>query len=347
VGTYREAGVDLDAAEAVVRSIGDAVTGTWDDHVVGGFGGFAAGLRLPDGYERPVLMMSTDGVGTKAEVARLAGMLDGIGYDLVAMCIDDLVAAGARPVAMTDYIAVGAIDVSRIDAIVSSIAAACAEADVALLGGETAEHPGVMAADAFDLAGAALGIVEDGAQIDGTAIRAGDAIIGILSPNLRSNGFSLVRRIVPGTAALDEELPGTGRRAAEVLLEPSVLYTPGILRVLETVEVHGMAHVTGGGLPGNLPRVLPPGCAAAIDTDAWIAPPVFAALQHMGNVPGADMYRTFNMGIGFVVVVAPGDSTEVIDALATTGHEAAVIGAVVPGDGAVALHQGAQRTSPG
>jgi len=187
--TYRTTGVNLDAADAVVSSIEQAVTATWGDNVVGSFGGFAAGVTLPQGYTKPVLMMSTDGVGTKAELARQTDNLDGLGWDLVAMCIDDLVAVGARPIAMTDYIATGRIDVGRIERIVGSVAAACTHAGVALIGGETAEHPGVMDPDVFDIAGAALGVLESGSAIDGSAIAPGHIVIGLVSPNLRSNGF--------------------------------------------------------------------------------------------------------------------------------------------------------------
>ncbi len=337
MATYRDAGVDLDAADAVVASIGDEVTATWSEQVVGGFGGFAAGIRLPAGYRDPVLMMSTDGVGTKAEVARMADRLDGLGWDLVAMCVDDLVATGARPIAMTDYLAVGRIDVARVGRIVRSVAAACAEAGVALLGGETAEHPGVMEADAFDLAGAALGVVESGREITGAAIRPGDAVIGLASPNLRANGFSLVRKIVLGTLGLDDLLPGTNKPVAEVLLEPSVLYTPAVLALLDAVEVRGMAHITGGGLPGNLPRALPAGCRALIDTDAWVPPAVFAAVQQLGNVPGAEMFRTFNMGIGFVVVVPDAAADEAVAVLEAAGRPAGIIGEIEEGDRTVEL----------
>jgi phosphoribosylformylglycinamidine cyclo-ligase len=293
-------------------------------------------------------MMSTDGVGTKAEIARRSDRLDGLGWDLVAMCIDDLVATGARPIAMTDYLAVGSVDVPRIERLVRSIAAACEEAGVALLGGETAEHPGVMEPDAFDLAGAALGVVEDGAQIDGSAIRLGDVVVGVHSPNLRSNGFSLVRSVVlagrfgDGPAlgdglALDDPMPGEEGSVAEVLLDPSVLYTPAVLRLIETVPVSGMAHITGGGLVGNIPRVLPATCDAAVFTDTWLPPAVFTTIQQMGNVPGADMFRTFNMGIGFVVIVPPDHAAATLAALTDSARPATVIGEITPGTGTVRL----------
>lgn len=338
MATYRDAGVDLTAAEAVVDRIGGAVQSTWGDAVTGGFGGFAAGIRLPAGYTDPVLMMSTDGVGTKAEVARMAGRLDGLGWDLVAMCIDDLVAVGARPLAMTDYLAVGRIDVAAIATIVASIAAACHHGGVALLGGETAEHPGVMDADQFDLAGAALGIVEAGAEIDGRAVTPDDVIIGIASPNVRANGFSLIRKVVLGQLSLADELPGCDGTVADVLLEPSVVYTPAILDMVAHTTVHGLAHITGGGLPGNLPRILPATCDAVVDTSSWVPPAVFASIQQLGNVPGAEMYRTFNMGVGFVVVAPPAVSEEVIALLDAGDHQAGAIGHILPGTGHVHLN---------
>ncbi|MBA2338227.1 MAG: phosphoribosylformylglycinamidine cyclo-ligase [Acidimicrobiia bacterium] len=337
MATYRQAGVDLAAADAVVDRIGDAVTATWDDSVVGGFGGFAAGLRLPAGYGNPVLMMATDGVGTKAEIARLAGRLDGLGWDLVAMCVDDVAAAGARPLAMTDYLAVGSIDVEVVATLVGSVAAACAAAGVALLGGETAEHPGVMEADRFDLAGTALGIVEEGEQIDGSGIAPRDVIVGVASPNLRSNGFSLVRRVVLDRLALDDPMPGGAGTLAATLLAPSVIYAPAIVALVAAHRPSGLAHITGGGLAGNLVRVLPGGCEAIIDTGCWEPPAVFGSIADLGDVTGDEMFAVFNMGIGFVVVTPPARVQATIAALAGFGHEAMVIGGVGAGERTVRL----------
>lgn len=339
MATYRDAGVDLDAADDVVDRIKPAVTRTWHEGVIGGFGGFAAGITIPAGYRSPVLMMATDGVGTKAELARRAGRLDGLGWDLVAMCIDDLVAAGARPIAMTDYLAVGHIDVEVVSTIVTSVAAACEEAGVALLGGETAEHPGVMDADAFDVAGAALGVVEAEAVIDGSAVVPGDVVIGITSPNLRSNGFSFVRMLLERSPDLAAELAAAshGDDATAVLLEPSVLYTPAVLALIEGVDVHGLAHVTGGGLPGNVSRILPQGYDAVIDTAAWEPAPVFAALATASRADRDELFRTFNMGVGFVAIVPPDLANAAIALLATKGREACVIGEIVAGDGSARL----------
>ncbi len=336
MATYRDAGVDLDAADDLVDRIKPAVTKTWHEGVVGGFGGFAAGISMPPGYDDPVLMMSTDGVGTKAEIARATDRLDGLGWDLVAMCIDDLAAAGARPIAMTDYLAVGVLDVAQAERLVTSVAAACAAADVALLGGETAEHPGVMAPGEFDLAGAALGVVERGHEVDGSAIAAGNVVVGVASPNLRSNGFSLVRAVLAGHDLADP-LPGMDVPAAETLLAPSVLYTPQVMQLLAEVPVAGMAHVTGGGLPSNTARILPADCDAAIDTGAWDPPAVFASIAALGAIAPPEMFRTFNMGVGFVVVVDEAHADRAVGVLSTGDRDAFVIGEITTGAGVVRL----------
>jgi phosphoribosylformylglycinamidine cyclo-ligase len=329
--TYRQSGVDLDAADRLVSRIAPAVQETWDDRVVGGFGGFAAGIRVPAGYRHPVLMMSTDGVGTKIELARSTNRFGGLGFDLVAMCVDDLAAVGARPLAFTDYLAVGSLQPEREQTIIESIAAACRAADCALLGGETAEHPGVMEIDAFDLAGAALGIVEEGEEITGAAIQPGDLVLGLESQNLRSNGFSLVRAAL-GDIDLESSLDGQ-RSIAEALLEPSVIYAPAVLDALATRQVRGLAHITGGALPGNLPRILPAGHGIAIDRSSWTVPPVFRYVQEKGSIAEEEMFRTFNMGIGFAAVVSPSGAEEVQAALAARGHQSLVIGEVVTGHG--------------
>jgi phosphoribosylformylglycinamidine cyclo-ligase len=334
---YQSAGVNLDAADELVERIGWRVTATWTEDVVGGFGGFAAGIQVPTGYKHPVLMMSTDGVGTKAELARQSGLLEGLGYDVVAMVADDLVAAGATPIALTDYIAMGVLDVDRAETLVESIADACSEADIAMLGGETAEHPGVMEADEFDLSATALGIVELGEEIDVTAVVPGDVIVGVLSPNLRSNGFSLVRAIAAKHLPLEANFPDTTTPTAQVLLQPSILYSPGIVNLLARVKPHGLAHITGGGLPGNILRVLPEGTRAVIDRPAWEVPHVFDVLQRLGAVPLVEMFRTFNMGIGFVAVVAEQDVPAALKAMETSELDALVIGEIVEGNRGVQL----------
>jgi len=329
--TYRESGVDLGAAERLIAQIGPAVQGTWDERVVGGFGGFAAGIRVPSGYQRPVLMMSTDGVGTKIELARVTRRFDGLGFDLVAMCVDDLAAVGARPLAFTDYLAVGALQPERESVLIESVAAACVAANCALLGGETAEHPGTMSVDAFDLAGAALGIVEEGEEVTGASMRVGDRIIGVESPNLRSNGFSLVRTVL-GDVDLETSLDD-GRSVADVLLEPSVIYSPAVLDAVATGWVRGLAHITGGALPGNLPRVVPSGHGVVIRRGSWSVPAVFGYLQDLGSIAEDEMYRTFNMGIGFAATVPSAGVEEIRAVFASHGHRSWVIGEITDDPG--------------
>jgi len=335
VTSYREAGVDLAGADRHVSRIAPLVTATWGPDVVGGFGGFAAGVTLPEGYRRPVLMLSTDGVGTKIDLARRTGLWDGIGFDLVAMCVDDLAVVGARPLALVDYLAVGALDPERDAAIVGSVARACAAVGAALVGGETAEHPGVMEPDAVDLAGAALGVVEQGRECTGAAVRPGDVVLGLPSPNLRSNGFSLVRRALAGRD-LAAPVDGDGATLGELLLRPSVLYTPAVLAAMATGAVHGAAHITGGGLPGNLVRPLPEGCRAVLDRSTWEEPAVFRLLAGAGVADDA-MVEAFNLGIGFCLVVPPGEVAAVAAEVGRHGHDPAVIGEIVAGERGVEL----------
>lgn len=324
---YRSAGVDLDAARAHVDRIAPAVTATWGDNVVGGFGGFAAGVRVPDGYRSPVLMMSTDGVGTKLEVARRTGRWEGVGFDLVAMSVDDLVASGARPLGFVDYLAVGRLQESRDAAIVASVAAACETAGCALVGGETAEHPGVMADDAVDLAGAAMGVVEEGEELGPDRVGVGDLVVGLSSPNLRSNGFSLVRQVF-ADADLDGPFPAEDASLGEVLMRPSVVYAPAVLEAVATGAVHAAAHVTGGGLEANLARSMPAGLGAVVDQWSWEWPNVFTQVQRRGGISVEEMRRTFNLGIGFCLVVAPDQVDRVLSA--TSVHHPQVVGRVQP-----------------
>jgi phosphoribosylformylglycinamidine cyclo-ligase len=318
--SYRQAGVDLVGAERHVANISSVVTGTWATNVIGGFGGFAAGVEIPDGYQRPVLMMSVDGVGTKLELARLSGRWDGVGTDLVAMCVDDLAAVGARPIGFVDYLAVGALNEDRDLAIVSSIASGCRLAGCPLLGGETAEHPGVMDRDAIDLAGAVVGVVEHGKELATSRVAVGDRLVGLQSPNLRSNGFSLIRSLFADD--LHEHV--------DSFLEPSVIYSPAVQKALATGAVHSAAHITGGGIVGNIPRSLPRHLGASIDTRTWRTPPIFQLVAAKG-VNQDDMFRTFNMGIGFCLVVDPAGLDEVLQA--TAEHEPTLIGVVTSGGG--------------
>ena len=318
--TYGEAGVDLEGADRHVEAIRSPVTGTWTGDVVGNFGGFAAGVAIPAGYREPVLMMSTDGVGTKLELAKRAGRWDGVGYDLVAMCVDDLAAVGARPLGFVDYLAVGALDPDRDRAIVESVAAACLVAGCPLLGGETAEHPGVMEPDALDLAGAVMGVVERGEELGPAQVREGDLVVGLVSPNLRSNGFSLIRALFG--SEVDSDI--------DTFLEPSVIYSPDVLHAVSGGGVHAAAHITGGGLAGNLERALPAGLGALIDKRTWEVPSIFDAIASRGAA-STEMWSTFNMGIGFCLVIAPDAGESVI--AATSTHQGRIIGKVVSGDG--------------
>jgi phosphoribosylformylglycinamidine cyclo-ligase len=326
VTDYRAAGVDLDGADAHTARIGPLVTATWDDSIVGGFGGFAAGVELPSGFQRPVLMMSTDGVGTKLEIARRSGLWEGVGFDLVAMCVDDLVVAGARPLGFVDYLAVGALNGDRDAAIVGSVAVACGVAGCALLGGETAEHPGVMESDAVDLAGAAVGVVEKGEELGPHLVREGDVVVALASPNLRSNGFSLVRQVFD-RVDLDSPFPEGEGTVAEVLLRPSVVYAPAVMAAIATKAVHAAAHVTGGGLVANLARSIPDELEAVVDHWSWEWPFVFAEVQRRGGISVEEMRRTFNLGIGFCLVVDPNGIDPVTEAVAE--HQPTVIGRVV------------------
>jgi phosphoribosylformylglycinamidine cyclo-ligase len=322
VTTYRRAGVDLEGADRHVASIASVVTATWNDRVVGGFGGFAAGLTLPAGYVEPVLMLTTDGVGTKLELARRFNRWAGVGFDLVAMVVDDLAAAGAIPLGIVDYMAVGALDPQRDTAIVASIAAACSLAGCALLGGETAEHPGVMEPEQIDLAATALGVVEKGGELGAHRVGAGDVLIGLTSPNLRSNGFSLVRAVI-GNRDLQEVVEG--RPLIDWLMEASVIYSPAVLKAVATGRVHAAAHITGGGLLANLARVIPDGHEARVDFDAWQPPRVFEMVAAWGDLPPGELHGVLNMGIGFCLITAPEDADTVIG---LSGHEARVIGTV-------------------
>ncbi|MGA7097214.1 MAG: phosphoribosylformylglycinamidine cyclo-ligase [Acidimicrobiia bacterium] len=313
--TYEEAGVDLEGAERHVRDIAASVTSTWGEGVVGAFGGFAAGVELPPGYRNPVLMMSTDGVGTKLEIARRFSRWEGIGQDLVAMCVDDLAAVGARPIGFVDYMAVGSLQPERDGLVVTSVARACSLAGCPLLGGETAEHPGVMGTDAIDLAGAVVGVVEKGQELRADRVNEGDIVIGLASPNLRSNGFSLVRRV------LEDDM----EQYVEDLLDPSVIYTPSVLAAVGTGWVRAAAHVTGGGLIGNLGRALPDHLGVEVHRSNWDRPEIFDVIAMRGVSPD-EMERTFNLGIGFCLVVDPVGADVVMGAVAA--HHPVVIGTV-------------------
>jgi phosphoribosylformylglycinamidine cyclo-ligase len=325
--TYRGAGVDIAAGEEAVARIKDKVRSTYRPEVLGDIGGFGSLVALPSGYREPVLVSSTDGVGTKAMVARAAGRYDTIGIDLAAMCVDDILCQGAEPLFFLDYISVGALDPDRIEDLVSGIVEGCRQAGCALVGGEMAEHPGAMEPGEFDLVGFVVGVVERDRVLTGQASRPGDVLVGLPSPGLRSNGYSLARRVLFDRAglALDDEL-FPGRTVADELLRPSVIYAPAVTRLLGDVDVRAVAHITGGGIVGNLPRVLPPGVDARLDRSSWEVPRVFTEIQHRGEIADDEMARVFNLGLGMVVVVPQDDVARTLRTLSDAGVPAPEVG---------------------
>jgi phosphoribosylformylglycinamidine cyclo-ligase len=332
--TYRGAGVDIAAGDEAVRRIKDKVRSTYRPEVVGDIGGFGGLVTMPEGYERPVLVSSTDGVGTKAMVATATKRFDTIGIDLVAMCVDDIVCQGAEPLFFLDYISVGALDPDQVEALVSGVVEGCRQACCALVGGEMAEHPGAMAPGDFDLVGFVVGVAERDRILTGEHARAGDALIGLPSPGLRSNGYSLARRVLFDRAGLtlDDEL-FAGHSVADELLRPSVIYAPAVGRLLGDVDVRAVAHITGGGIVGNLPRVLPPGVDADVERSAWEVPRVFTEIQRLGDVGDDEMARVFNLGLGMVIVVPAADVGRALEVLRAAGHAAAEVGRLVPATG--------------
>ncbi len=316
--SYADAGVDLDAAEASVERMSEAVARTHRPEVLEGLGGFG-GLFAFDAarYRDPVLVSGTDGVGTKVDLARRLAGLDTVGRDLVAMVVDDLVVPGAEPLLFNDYLSVGRLDPDRVAALVSGIADGCALAGCALVGGETAEHPGLLADDAFDLAGFGVGVAERDALLGADRVRAGDVLLGLASSGLHSNGYSLVRRIVDDLDLAAAH--GLDRPLGEELLEPTRIYAPDLLALVAEVEVHALCHVTGGGLPGNLPRVLPAGLGATVDTDTWRWPAVFGWLKEHGPVADEQMWATFNCGVGMVAAVPEAAVSDALALLAEHG----------------------------
>jgi len=332
--TYAQAGVDIDAGNALVARIAPLAKATRRPGVMGGLGGFGA-LFDPRaaGFADPVLVAATDGVGTKLRLAIETGLLDGIGIDLVAMCVNDLVCQGAEPLFFLDYFATGRLDVERAAAVVGGIARGCAAAGCALIGGETAEMPGMYAGDDFDLAGFAVGAMERGAGLP-REVEAGDVVLGLASGGVHSNGFSLVRRIV-AEAGLGWEAPAPFAEGSlgEVLLEPTRLYVRPALAAIRAGGVHGLAHVTGGGLPENLPRILPEGLGAVIDRGAWELPPVFGWLRDAGGLGEGELLRTFNAGIGMVAVVAQARAEALAGLLRAEGETVFTLGHIAPGTG--------------
>lgn len=337
--TYKDAGVDIEAGERLVDRIKEYAKRTFDRNVLAGIGGFGAGYLLPSGYSEPVLVSGTDGVGTKLKVAQMANIHDTVGIDLVAMCVNDILTVGAKPLFFLDYFATGKLSVDVAADVVKGIARGCEIAGCSLIGGETAEMPDFYPEGEYDLAGFVVGIVDKKDYITGEEIRPGDVVLGLASSGIHSNGYSLVRRLffeILGFKVDDyvKELDG---KVYEVLLTPTRIYIKSVLSLLEEVKVKGMAHITGGGIPGNLVRVLPKNVNAVVKKDSWEVPEVFRFIQEKGNVPEEEMFKTFNMGIGYTVIVSPDDIDKAVSVLESSGEKVFRIGEITEGEGRVVI----------
>jgi len=340
--TYAGAGVSIEAGDEAVERIKSVVASTNRPGVLGGIGGFGGLFALDTAkYSEPVLVASADGVGTKLEVARQVGRYATVGIDLVAMLVDDLACVGAEPLFLLDYVAVGALDPARLEELVSGIADGCRQARTALLGGETAEHGGVMKPDDLDVAGFAVGVVERGTEMGPERVRDGDVLVGLASPGLRSNGYTLARRVlVTSTDALDQPAwPGAVRSLGDELLVPSVIYAPtiGALRDELGGAVHAVAHITGGGIVGNVVRILSPGLDAVIEMESFDTPEIFFEIQRRGQVSADEMVRVFNCGLGMVVVLDPSAASAAVAVARANGVTATIVGSVRAGGGEVVL----------
>ncbi len=333
--SYRDAGVDIDAGEALVDRIKPIAARTRRPEVLAGLGGFGALFEIPvDRYRHPVLVSGTDGVGTKLKLAIELGRHDTIGIDLVAMCVNDIVVQGAEPLFFLDYYATGKLEVNTAAQVVAGIGRGCELAGAALIGGETAEMPGMYQGGDYDLAGFAVGIVEKDRIIDGSRVGSGDVLLGLASSGPHSNGYSLIRKVIEVSAA-DLSLACGGKPLGEALLAPTRIYVKPLLALFDAVPVHALAHITGGGIVENLPRVLPEETRAVIDTAAWTRPAAFDWLQSAGRIADAEMYRTFNCGIGMIAVVDKADAAKAVDVLAAAGESAWELGRIAAGSGPV------------
>lgn len=347
---YREAGVDIEAGRAFVAQIRSLVESTHRPEVLGGIGGFSGCFELPLGYQEPILVAGTDGVGTKLKLAQALNRHDSIGIDLVAMCVNDVLTSGAQPLFFLDYLATGKLNAEQLTQVVAGIARGCRLAGCALLGGETAEMPGFYQLGEYDLAGFCVGIVEKSQMLDGSQVQVGDVAIGLASQGVHSNGFSLVRKIVSefsanGAEADKEERPLNwdarpellaGQSLGEVLLTPTQIYVKPVLDARHAdMEIHGMAHITGGGLPENIPRCLGGDRSVRIDPNSWVVPPIFQWLARAGQVSMDTMFNTFNMGIGFVLIVPPAQAQQTLSWFESRGIAAYILGEVIEGAGGV------------
>ena len=336
---YKKAGVDVEAGYESVRLIKEDVKRTFSRYVLSELGGFGGLIELPEGYQKPVLVSGTDGVGTKLMIAFMTDRHDTVGIDCVAMCVNDILCQGAKPLFFLDYIACGKNNPEKIAAIVKGVAEGCVRGDMALIGGETAEMPGMYAEDDYDLAGFAVGVAEKDKIITGAAIKAGDVLIGLPSSGVHSNGFSLVRKIVFEDNGLDvntrsEALGGT---IGEVLLTPTKIYVPAVAPLIDRYAIAGMCHVTGGGFYENIPRMIPDGLCARIDTSAIVPVPIFDFLKELGDLDVDDMYHTFNMGIGFVMAIDKGEADAVMTALKASGEAPVILGEITSGEEKIIL----------
>jgi phosphoribosylformylglycinamidine cyclo-ligase len=336
--TYRDAGVDIDAGDALVDRIKPLVKRTQRPEVLAGIGGFGALVELPPGYKRPVLVSGTDGVGTKLRLAIDTGRHDTIGIDLVAMCANDVVVQGAEPLFFLDYYATGKLRVDVAEAVIRGIAEGCAQAGAALVGGETAEMPGMYHGEDYDLAGFCVGVVEKDGIIDGTKIQPGDAVIGLASSGAHSNGYSLIRKLVT-LAGANESTQLEGKPLYDRLLAPTRIYVKSLLALAKKVPVRGFAHITGGGITDNIPRVLPEGLEVVLERTSWHRDPLFDWLRTTARIDNAEMYRTFNCGIGMIAIVPPDHADEAIRLLLDRGETASLIGEVRRGNTGVVINE--------
>jgi len=337
--SYRDAGVDIDAANEALSQVKEQVRRTFNENVLQDIGSFGAMYQLPlKGLEEPVLVSSVDGVGTKLKLAFMTGKHDTVGIDLVSHCVNDILVQGARPLFFLDYLAVGKLDPQVVADVVRGVATGCRYAGCALIGGETAEMPDMYQDGEYDLAGTIVGVVDRAKIVDGSAIEEGDLIIGLPSSGLHTNGYSLARKICFEVAGLDvsDIMPGTEKTVAEVLMAPHIAYAKLMQVVMRIVTVKGMAHITGGGITENLPRILPEDTGAEIDLTTWKAAPLFRFLQEAGNVVEEEMLRVFNCGMGFLFVVPAAQAPKAIEAVELTGNDAYIVGRITKGQGEVA-----------
>ena len=338
---YKDAGVDIEAGRDFVTQIGQEVQSTFRSEVLGGLGGFSGCFELPVGYQQPVLVSGTDGVGTKLKIAQVLNRHDTVGIDLVAMCVNDILTSGAEPLFFLDYLATGKLKPEQLAQVVKGVAQGCRQSGCALLGGETAEMPGFYELGEYDIAGFAVGVVEKTKLLNGSRVNIGDIAIGLASSGVHSNGFSLVRKIVASQEIAWDSKPKilAGTSLGEELLKPTQIYVKPILELLSSeIEVHGMAHITGGGLPENLPRCLNKNQSIAVQWNSWEILPIFRWLAETGNVQQEAMLETFNLGIGFVLLVSPEDADATKKWFQSRNIEAYEIGQVIPGNGKLVLN---------